>query len=65
MYYLLSLIFILAFSPLKAETHKEQVSLSVDNQFSGVQCSSKKEQMCSPKTSAELSEEIKKLLETK
>ncbi|MBN9413470.1 MAG: hypothetical protein J0H12_06080 [Candidatus Paracaedimonas acanthamoebae] len=65
MHYLLTLIFILAFSPLKAETHKEQVSLSADNQFSSMQCSSKKEQMCSPKTSAELSEEIRKLLENK
>ncbi|AIL12893.1 hypothetical protein IM40_04205 [Candidatus Paracaedimonas acanthamoebae] len=63
--YLLFLILILTFSPLKAETYKEHISLRFNNQFSGAQCSSKKEQICNSKTSAELSEEIRKALESK
>lgn len=58
------LFLILAFSPLKAETNKEYRDLNFDNQFSGTQCSSKKEHICTSKTSIELSEEIKKALES-
>ncbi|MBN9343482.1 MAG: hypothetical protein BGO76_02715 [Caedibacter sp. 38-128] len=63
--YLLSLVLILISSSLKAETHKEYVNLNFDNQFSDEQCSSKKKQICNSKTSAELSEEIKKVFESK
>lgn len=61
--HLLALFFVLAFSPLKAETQKESTNLNGGNQFSGEQCSLKKK-MCNSKTTAELSEEIKKAFES-
>jgi hypothetical protein len=63
--YLVFLILIITFSPLKAETQKEYVELGFDNKFSDQGCSSKKIQTCHPKTSAELSEEIQKAFESK
>ena len=51
--------------PSKADGYKDYVNVSYEEPFSNTQCSSKKKQICNSKTSAELSEEIKKVFESK
>ena len=63
--FLLFFILVINVMPSKADGYKDYVNVSYEEPYSNTQCSSKKKQSCHPKSSAELSEEIKKLSESK